>query len=895
VHDVFISYSRSDSKEFVARLTDALEAAGKDVWVDLDDIPPASRWESDLREGVLQSSSLIYVISPGALASQHCSRELDHATEHNKRLIPVVHRPVDDGALPSTVGERNWIPPQGAFEDDFNDSLKGLLTAIDVDADRLRAHTRWEQRAEEWSERGRAPSLLARGSELRDAETWIASETGSEPHPTKLQAEFVAASRRAHTRRQRLTLAAALLALVLTAVFAVYAFAQRGNAIDQRDLARSNDLAASALANLDTDPELSLILAVAAAKASATDRTEQALAQSIAASRQRTQVEPGAKLWIARVSPDGRWLVTGSNDGANLYDAATGELSKKLQRGDPVYDVAFYSDSSAVFTGGKDGVLRSFSLPDGKPTGRYDAGVPTSSIALSRDDSTLAATTTRGAIRLLGGDTGTPDVLRGHHGHVYTIAFATKDASLVSAGQDGTAIVWDTSTGRKLATLSPGPGPAMYDADISANGRTVVTVGADGRARVWDVRTGRPVGEPLNDIYREGRASSVAVSPDGTTALLALQDGSATAYDLATQDPIASYRGNEGQLISAEFGAKARDVVTTGVDGTARIWDRDPVIRTLSYSSTAETTRFSPDGHLLGAALSSGYATIYNAKTGRYVERLKASDESLREVSFSGDGKRVVTAGDDGVARVWDLSTKERLGPALHQDGPILTAVFDADASHVLTASTDGTARVWDLADGSSRVVYRGGRYAYPYAAEYSPDWSEIVVAEGGQRAAGVFDAATLEQSETLKEGTFVVAASFDPTSTRVVAGGFGGVGRIWDADSGDQVAELEPQNGQVQSAVWSPTGGQVITASVDGLRAWDADSGLGLATVPGKLINAAISPDGTIAATPSASIPVALLECEVCAASESELLELAESRITREPTAAEKRLYGLD
>ncbi|MFL5869982.1 MAG: toll/interleukin-1 receptor domain-containing protein, partial [Solirubrobacterales bacterium] len=66
MHDVFISYSRSDSREFVARLTDALEAAGKDVWVDLDDIPPASRWERDLTEGVLDSAAVVYVISPGA-------------------------------------------------------------------------------------------------------------------------------------------------------------------------------------------------------------------------------------------------------------------------------------------------------------------------------------------------------------------------------------------------------------------------------------------------------------------------------------------------------------------------------------------------------------------------------------------------------------------------------------------------------------------------------------------------------------------------------------------------------------------------------------------------------------------------------------------------------------
>lgn len=62
--DAFISYARRDSREFVNRLAAALEAAGKDVWVDLDDIPPASRWNQALDDGVLGSDAFLYVISP---------------------------------------------------------------------------------------------------------------------------------------------------------------------------------------------------------------------------------------------------------------------------------------------------------------------------------------------------------------------------------------------------------------------------------------------------------------------------------------------------------------------------------------------------------------------------------------------------------------------------------------------------------------------------------------------------------------------------------------------------------------------------------------------------------------------------------------------------------------
>ena len=74
--DAFISYSRHDSKEFVARLELALQQSGKDAWVDLDEIPPASKWEEDLKEGVAKSDSFVFVISPESLTSKYCAQEL---------------------------------------------------------------------------------------------------------------------------------------------------------------------------------------------------------------------------------------------------------------------------------------------------------------------------------------------------------------------------------------------------------------------------------------------------------------------------------------------------------------------------------------------------------------------------------------------------------------------------------------------------------------------------------------------------------------------------------------------------------------------------------------------------------------------------------------------------
>ena len=125
--DVFVSYARSDAREFVERLSGALEGRGKDTWVDLEDIPAASVWNEDLREGIAASDSFCFVISPASVASEHCLAELEYAVGLGKRLLPGLHLPAPDEQVPEAVAVRNWIPQTGRFADDFDASMDTLV------------------------------------------------------------------------------------------------------------------------------------------------------------------------------------------------------------------------------------------------------------------------------------------------------------------------------------------------------------------------------------------------------------------------------------------------------------------------------------------------------------------------------------------------------------------------------------------------------------------------------------------------------------------------------------------------------------------------------------------------------------------------------------------------
>ena len=102
-------------------------------------------------------------------------------------------------------------------------------------------------RALEWKRaEGKAKqSLLARGSELRTAEDWLAAQAGHREQATREQVDFIVASRRAANRRQRITVGAVLIALAVSIGLAIFALVSRSNAIAQSKISRSRELAAS--------------------------------------------------------------------------------------------------------------------------------------------------------------------------------------------------------------------------------------------------------------------------------------------------------------------------------------------------------------------------------------------------------------------------------------------------------------------------------------------------------------------------------------------------------------------------------------------------------------------------------------------------------------------------
>ena len=112
-------------------LQEALTEAKRDAWVDWQDIPPTAEWLKEIDSAIDAAQAVVFIISPDSVASRICSREVTHAVEQNKRLIPIVCRDVNDKDVPEALARLNWIFLRE--QDDFATALKSLIHAADTD------------------------------------------------------------------------------------------------------------------------------------------------------------------------------------------------------------------------------------------------------------------------------------------------------------------------------------------------------------------------------------------------------------------------------------------------------------------------------------------------------------------------------------------------------------------------------------------------------------------------------------------------------------------------------------------------------------------------------------------------------------------------------------------
>lgn len=426
-------------------------------------------------------------------------------------------------------------------------------------------------------------------------------------------------------------------------------------------------------------------------------------------------------------------------------------------------------------------------------------------------------------------EAGPPLAVLPHQAGVDTVNFSADGTRILTGSYDGTAQVWDAQTGEpkppqlphaagvsialmesateRLITgtfrgdlrqwrlvphqgarsVLPLPTEVVYAGFANATGQVLV-VTADGNLRTWATRGTE--GVSWSAQYTRN-ASLAALSPDGKRVAVGTREGRVALGLLGSPEPIVDFQAHPGQLHHLAFVGRGEQVLTTGEDGSAGLWNATngtPIGPRFRHAHAILWAEVSPDGRKIATCGHGGLARVWDTETGRLLSAPSLPNFAVSQVRFSPDGRRVVTTVWDHsnaarAAQVWDcLTGQELVKPLWHRDG-VLCAAYSPDGRLVATGGEDNLGRVWSAATGQPLTPTFSHR-GYVVEVTFSPD------------------------------NRFVATASLDGTA------------RVWDVLDGQPITPQLRHGDGVLHVAFSPSGDELLTVSRDRrVRTWDLRS----------------------------------------------------------------------
>eukprot|EP01126_Amoeba_proteus_P031980 TRINITY_DN3126_c0_g1_i6.p1 TRINITY_DN3126_c0_g1~~TRINITY_DN3126_c0_g1_i6.p1 ORF type:complete len:1516 (+),score=323.93 TRINITY_DN3126_c0_g1_i6:167-4549(+) len=543
-------------------------------------------------------------------------------------------------------------------------------------------------------------------------------------------------------------------------------------------------------------------------------------------------------------SPDGHWIVSGSEDGSAALWDATQEftLAFELQGHTACITGISWSPNSEEFaTSSDDYTINIWEVGTGKiirTLKGHDSAVR--SVSFDPQGKMIVSASRDNTLRIWDSRNGRQvATLKGHTDWITSCSYNPSGKRIVSCGWDNTVRLWNPKKTEPIATME-GHDSSVACAKFTRDGKNIVSCGYDNKIKIWDAESAT---ELTTLSGHTSRVNGITQNSDNLIASVS-DDATIRLWDPLSATEVQTLVGHSGAVRSASFHSTRKTIISGSDDRSMKVWDiglqkeeaggwgswgsKEVVEKketVITHSGCINHVSLSRSATWLLSASDDKKCFLWDVGNLKHIRTFRNSGTSFKCCSFASDENTFLTATDDGEIILWDQRVARKGDVLYTHDGPATSCTFHPSSQKVLSGGWDNKVVLTDLRKATSEVLV-GGHRDWVLSTVYSPS-GEHMASAGWDQEILVWYGGNKTGHALFGHVNTITSLAISPDSRWLASGSYDSTVKIWNLLGKKQELTLPGHDGHVNKICFAPTlPSMLFSAGQDGVvKIWDLSS----------------------------------------------------------------------
>jgi len=283
--------------------------------------------------------------------------------------------------------------------------------------------------------------------------------------------------------------------------------------------------------------------------------------------------------------------------------------------------------------------------------------------------------------------------------------------------------------------------------------------------------------------YPEGFPQTLSFSPNGAYLVCGGgrpgRSGNVVAWDVTTGERVIEVGREFDTVLGADVSPDLRNAIMGGPRRNIKIWDTvasEELHSIKKHTDWMLSAAYSPDGVIFATGGRGGDLYVWESATGFEFYTLNGHQEAVNSLAWRPDGNVLASASEDGQIILWEMMQGKEIKKWNAHDGGVLAIAY-APNGNIASVGRDKNVKIWN------------------------PEGNEIK---------------TIQASEDI-----VLSVAYSHDNARVFTGDWAGIIKVWDVESGAELATIEPNPPSIERQLaYSEERLRILTSEIPRLEA---------------------------------------------------------------------------